>query len=57
MSIEKFHIQASDEVLNDLKYRLAHVRWPDQIEGSDWERGTDINYLKSLVSYWKDEFD
>ena len=57
MSIEKFNIQVADEVLNDLKYRLDHVRWPEQIEGSDWERGTDINYLKSLVSYWKDEFD
>jgi pimeloyl-ACP methyl ester carboxylesterase len=57
MSIEKFHIQISDQVLDDLKYRLKHVRWPEQIEGSDWERGTDINYLKSLVSYWKDEFD
>lgn len=57
MSIEKFHIQVSDEVLDDLKYRLDHIRWPEQIEGSGWERGTDINYLKSLISYWREEFD
>ncbi|UYZ38068.1 epoxide hydrolase [Clostridium beijerinckii] len=57
MSIKKFNIQVSDEVLNDLKYRLDHIRWPEQLENSSWERGTDINYLKSLVSYWKDEFD
>jgi Predicted hydrolases or acyltransferases (alpha/beta hydrolase superfamily) len=57
MSIKKFNIQVSDEVLNDLKYRLDHVRWPEQLENSSWERGTDINYLKSLVSYWNDEFD
>ena len=57
MSIERFHIKVSDEVLEDLKYRLDHVRWPDQLEGSAWERGTEISYLKSLVSYWQEEFD
>ncbi len=57
MSIKKFNIQVSDEVLNDLKYRLDNIRWPEQLENSSWERGTNINYLKSLVSYWNDEFD
>ncbi|AWK51559.1 multidrug MFS transporter [Clostridium beijerinckii] len=57
MSIERFHIKVSDEVLEDLKYKLDHVRWPDQLEGSAWERGTELNYLKSLVSYWREEFD
>lgn len=57
MSIKKFNIQVSDEVLNDLKYRLDHIRWPELLENSSWERGTNISYLKSLVSYWKDEFD
>lgn len=57
MSIERFHIKVSDEVLEDLKYRLDHVRWPDQLNGSTWERGTEINYLKSLVSYWREQFD
>lgn len=57
MCIERFHIKVSDEVLNDLKYKLEHVRWPDQLEGLGWERGTEINYLKSLISYWKEKFD
>ena len=57
MSIERFHIQVSDEVLDDLKYRLEHVRWPDQLEDLGWERGTEITYLKSLISYWKEQFD
>ncbi len=57
MSIERFNINISDEVLNDLKYRLEHIRWPDQLEGDGWERGTDINYLQSLVSYWRHQFD
>ncbi|MBK1812170.1 epoxide hydrolase [Clostridium sp. YIM B02505] len=57
MSIERFNIKVSDEVLEDLKYRLDHTRFPVQLEGLGFERGTDINYLKSLVSYWRNEFD
>lgn len=57
MSVEPFHIQVSDKVLDDLKYRLSHVRWPNQLEGSGWERGTDITYLQSLVSYWREQYD
>jgi pimeloyl-ACP methyl ester carboxylesterase len=57
MAVESFRIHVSDEVLADLKYRLDHVRWPYQLEGSGWERGTDSDYLKSLVSYWRDHFD
>lgn len=57
MSIERFQIRVSDEILEDLKYRLDHVRWPDLLEGSDWERGSDQGYLRSLVTYWRDQFD
>ncbi|MFT8313736.1 MAG: epoxide hydrolase family protein [Clostridium sp.] len=57
MSIQPFNIQVSDEALDDLKYRLEHVRWSDQLDGSTWEQGTDINYLQSLVSYWREQFD
>jgi Epoxide hydrolase N terminus len=57
MAVERFHIQVSNEVLDDLKYRLEHVRWPDQLEDSGWEQGTEIGYLRSLVSYWRNHFD
>jgi microsomal epoxide hydrolase len=57
MAIERFHIHVSDEILDDLNYRLHHIRWPDQLENSSWERGTDLSYLKSLVSYWRDHYN
>jgi microsomal epoxide hydrolase len=57
MAVECFRIQIAKEVLDDLKYRLDHVRWPDQLKDSGWERGTEIGYLQSLVSYWRDHFD
>ncbi|MEC0265733.1 epoxide hydrolase [Paenibacillus anseongense] len=57
MAIERFHIHVSDEILDDLTYRLHHTCWPDQIENAGWERGTELSYLKSLISYWKEHYD
>lgn len=57
MAVERFHIHVSDEILNDLIYRLHHIRWPDQLENLGWERGADLNALQSLVSYWRDHYD
>jgi len=44
-------------VLADLKHRLAHVRWPDEVPDNHWKYGTDLPYLKSLVEYWRDRYD
>ena len=55
--MEPFRIHVADEVLDDLQIRLHHTRWPDQIPGIGWERGTELNWLRHLVSYWADEFD
>ena len=34
MAVERFNIQIAKDVLDDLKYRLDHIRWPDQLEDS-----------------------
>ncbi len=52
-----FRIDGPDEVLTDLRDRLAHTRWPDQIPGSGWDYGTDTAYLRDLVEYWRSEYD
>jgi microsomal epoxide hydrolase len=56
MEVQPFEIRVAESVLSDLKTRLARTRWPDQGE-SGWESGTDLQYLKQLVAYWKDEYD
>jgi len=55
--VESFRIHVADEVLDDLRARLRHARWPDQIPGIGWEQGTDLDWLQRLVSYWADAFD
>lgn len=52
-----FRIHASDEQLEDLKYRLLHTRWPDEPEDAGWSIGTNLAYMKSLTDYWINSFD
>jgi pimeloyl-ACP methyl ester carboxylesterase len=55
--ITPFTIQVAQEVLNDLQLRLKNTRWSSQIESTDWDAGTDLNYLKQLAAYWQGNFD
>ncbi len=52
-----FPINVPDDVLVDLRERLGRSRWPTAVEGAGWDRGTDIDYLRELVGYWRDGFD
>ncbi|HKQ26173.1 MAG TPA: epoxide hydrolase [Burkholderiales bacterium] len=52
-----FRLHVGDDVLTDLKLRLAQVRWPDEVPDNHWKYGTDLPYLKSLVEYWRDRYD
>ncbi len=55
--IEPFKIAVEEKVLRDLKDRLARTRWPDQIEGTEWEYGVPVAYMKELVEYWQAKYD
>ena len=50
-------IRIEDDVLADLRARIRRTRWPDRAPGAAWEQGTDLEYLRRLLSYWGDEFD
>jgi epoxide hydrolase len=55
--IERFEIRVDDSVLDDLRNRLASTRLPDQIDGTGWEYGIPVDYVRELVEYWRDTFD
>jgi pimeloyl-ACP methyl ester carboxylesterase len=57
MGVKVFKIKVPQRMLNDLRKRLASTRWPDEVAGAEWDYGTNLAYLKSLVEYWRDEFD
>lgn len=52
-----FTLTVSDDDIADLKARLARTRLPDQAPSEPWVVGTDLNYLKTLVDYWRETFD
>jgi pimeloyl-ACP methyl ester carboxylesterase len=56
-AIEPFEIRVEDAVLEDLRDRLARTRFPDQIDGTGWEYGLPVEYLRELVQYWRDVYD
>ena len=57
MAITPFKVEVPDNVLQDLKERLARTRWPDEIPGSGWDYGSNLDYIKELVDYWRAKFD
>ena len=56
-AIERFEIRVDDSLLADLRTRLAHTRFPDQIDGTGWEYGFPVAYLRELVEHWRDKYD
>ncbi|RZU72880.1 pimeloyl-ACP methyl ester carboxylesterase [Micromonospora kangleipakensis] len=57
MTFTPFRIDVSDEVLDDLRARVARTRFTDRSGDRPWQGGADPDYLRDLVSYWADGFD
>ena len=54
MSVQPFKIDVAQDVLDDLRERLADTRWPDEIEGAGWAYGTNLGFMKALAKAWQD---
>ena len=52
-----FRIHVEENILTDLRDRLARTRWPDQLDGANWDYGTELSCLKELCEYWRTRFD
>ena len=57
MAIQPFQINIPDEVLDDMRQRIANTRWPDEIPNTDWDYGSNMAYVRELADYWLNEFD
>jgi pimeloyl-ACP methyl ester carboxylesterase len=56
-AIKPFKAHIPDIVLADLKRRLATTKWTDQLPGTAWEYGADINKVRELADYWQKSYD
>ena len=57
MAVQPYKIEIPDSVLDDLKSRLERTRWPDELPGTGWDYGSNLDYVKELVEYWRTKFD
>jgi hypothetical protein len=55
--ITEFRCHIAQSVIDDLKFRIRHTRWTDEIVGSGWLYGADLSYMKELADYWVGRFD
>jgi pimeloyl-ACP methyl ester carboxylesterase len=56
-SIETFTINFAEAQLADLAQRLAGARWPEAEPVGDWSQGVPRDWLRSLCTYWADDYD
>lgn len=55
--MKPFKIDIPQEDLDDLRFRLEHARWADELAGVGWDRGVPLDYLRELAEYWRTDFD
>lgn len=52
-----FRVQVTNADILDLRTRLSHTRWPDQIPDAGWDYGAELSYVQELCAYWEKSFD
>lgn len=57
MDIQPFTARVSPADLNDLRLRLEHIRWPDELPDVGWSYGVPISYVRRLVDHWRSGYD
>jgi pimeloyl-ACP methyl ester carboxylesterase len=56
-SLRPFRIDVPDEVLGDLRERLARTRWPEAETVDDWSQGAPLSWIHDVCGYWADGYD
>ena len=56
-AIRPFRIGVPDEMLIDLRRRLAATRWPDRETVTDDSQGVPLAMMQELVHYWATDYD
>jgi len=56
-AIRPFRLAVDAAAIEDLKRRLAQVRWPDEAPEPPWRYGTSVGFMRELVDYWAHTYD
>jgi len=55
--VKPFRIAIADAVLDDLRSRLRHTRWPEAELVGDWSQGVRLAWIQEVCRYWADSYD
>lgn len=56
-AIRPFAVHVPQSEIDDLRDRLANVRWPDAETVDDWSQGVRVDSARSLVDHWQHHYD
>ncbi|MBL8378807.1 MAG: epoxide hydrolase [Burkholderiales bacterium] len=56
-SLRPFRLHVETAAIDDLKSRLARVRWPDEAPDAPWAYGTSVAFMREMVATWRDAYD
>ncbi len=57
VTVEPFTIVVEQDILDELRQRIKHTRWPARPALPGWGHGADVHYLRELLTTWADGFD
>ena len=55
--VRPFQVDISDEALDDLRRRIAAMRWPEKETVADQSQGVPLATMQELARYWTSEYD
>jgi pimeloyl-ACP methyl ester carboxylesterase len=55
--IRPFHVDISDEALEDLRRRIVATNWPEKETVADQSQGVPLAMIQELARYWATEYD
>src|SRR5580658_10880785 len=56
-AIRPFEVDVSQEVLDDLRQRIATTRWPERETVEDGSQGVQLATIQKLARYWSNDYD
>ena len=55
--IRPFHVDITDEALDDLRRRIADTNWPEKETVADQSQGVPLAMMQKLARYWMTDYD
>src|SRR5215211_696978 len=56
-TVRPFHVEVPEEVLVELRRRIAATRWPEKETVTDASQGVQLATMQALARYWETEYD